>query len=62
MFSSTEPKLQEIDDQVAKLRNESYEYTRLQTRLRKCRKDANYPPHNVRQYIKGMLFLSSFSV
>ena len=50
------PTIQDIDIQILKIRNMSYDYEMRKNDVRPCRKDPQHPPPNVRQYIKGMKF------
>lgn len=54
-FSGAQPSVQDIDIQIAKVRNSYHEIELRQQHLRQGRKDANHPPYNVRQYIKGLV-------
>lgn len=54
-FGGAQPSVQDIDIQIAKVRNSYHEIELRQQHLRQGRKDANHPPYNVRQYIKGEL-------
>ena len=57
LFHSPDPTLRDIEEQISKLKNDLHSHAQQRLNVRLCTKDLNYPPHNVRQYIKGKVLL-----
>ena len=52
-LSNNLPSIREVDAQRERLLTKEAEYDHMETSYRKCRKDPEYPPRNVRQYVRG---------
>ena len=48
-----EPSLNEVDKRIVAVKEEISRFENLEDRCRKCKKQPNYPPQHVRQYIQG---------